>query len=156
MSIRAWMIPICVTFTIFAFGSQGDGQQKQDEKWISVEAGSGRFSDGTFLQFDVYEAVNGTRVSITRGNFKLPEAALKEMHRWLRTVKVVEKQQRMDSTGERAVGVFIPESGKEYTAILWTEGAKFVWLSSSSAEEALQMEKDLKTPFSSGHAKIIQ
>jgi hypothetical protein len=57
--------PICAILIVFALGNQGMSQQSKDEQWRSIEAGNGKFSDGTFLEWNTYEAVDNTRVNVT-------------------------------------------------------------------------------------------
>lgn len=144
--------PTCAILIVLALGNHGMGQQSNDEQWRSVEAGNGRFSDGTFLAWNTYEAVDNTRVNVTQGTFRSAEAARKEMHKWLHTASRVVDPLKRDSSGERAVGLFTPESGGKYTAILVVKGARLIWISSSSVKRAMQMERYL-VQRSSAHAK---
>jgi hypothetical protein len=83
---------------------------------------------------------------------------MKELHLWLKPArKIVEQQTRKDSsgqvTGERVVAVFASQSDAEYTAILWTDGAKYYWVTSSSSDMALLMESYLND-YSSGCKRV--
>jgi hypothetical protein len=56
------------------------------------------------------------------------------MYKWLHTASRVVDPLKRDSSGERTVGLFTPESGGKYTAILVVKGAWLIWISSSSVE----------------------
>lgn len=102
-------------------------------KW--VWAGDGRASDGTFLGMNIYETPDGTKVSITRGKLRSSKVAEKELKLWMKSTAIANKTSKRDDSGRivgtRAEVSFSTATSKAF-AIVWTEGEKFVWISSFS------------------------
>jgi hypothetical protein len=128
-----------------------NSDQEPHEKLRWVWAGDGRAADGTFLGLNSYETSGGTRVSITHGKFSSPTAAQKELGLWLKqATRIIERKVRKNPSGQpigvRARGVFpSAKPHEEYSAILWTDGDKYYWVSSPSLELALQVEEELNS-----------
>lgn len=115
-------------------------------KW--VWAADGRANDGTFLGMNAYETADGTKVSVTRGKLKSPKAAEKELKLWLKPTAIVTKTSKRDDSGRivgtRAEVSFSTATSKAF-AIVWTEGEKFVWISSFSMLLCRQIEAQMNS-----------
>jgi hypothetical protein len=139
-------------------GDQRNSGQDLHGRLHSVFSGNGKASDGTFLEMNSYETPSGTRVGITRGKFPSPAAAQREFRHWLKQARrVIEERTNKDPSGHsiglRAIGIFPSvEPQGENSAVLWTDGDKYFWVSSPSLELALQVEEELKSH--SSHQKI--
>lgn len=139
--------------SIYAFNlsAQSDNNKELADKLEWISAGNGRASDGTFLDFTTYQNTKGTQVHLTKGKFTSPSAAEKEMSLWLKTAtKVIEQSLVKEATGEtigkRAVASFsVSKSQGEYFAILWTNGSRYYWVSSSSLNLARDLENQINT-----------
>jgi len=152
-------LPLSRSATLVSATTQGTGtsvdsretNRRIPEKWKSLWSGNGKAADGTFLELNSYENSAGIRVSVTQGKFSSPTAAQKELDLWAKhAIKIIERTVKKNSYGQpidvRARGIFPPtKPHEEYSAILWTDGDKYYWVSSPSMDLALQVEKDINT-----------
>ena len=135
---------------ILQSSSTAGGHESSQEELSWTSAGEARASDGTFLGVYVYKNKKGISVSLTKGIFKSPTAAQKELSLWLKTAKKIIEQSLMKSAtgeaiGKRAVASFSDlKPHDEYFAIMWTNGPKCYWVSSSSLNLARDLENQIK------------
>jgi hypothetical protein len=121
--------------------------QQEKEVFKLGLIGEKRASDRTHLGFRVYEGSSGTRVVVTYGTFRSPEKAEAELHRWLEPAKKIISEERTKNllgipVGYRATATYVDkETKKDFSAILWTNGADLWEIDSSSMAAALDFEK---------------
>lgn len=121
--------------------------QQQKEVFKLGLIGEKRASDRTHLGFRVYEGSSGTTVVVTYGTFRSPEKAEAELHRWLEPAKKIIGEERTKNllgipVGYRATATYVDkETKKEFSAILWTNGADLWEIDSSCMAAAVDFEK---------------
>lgn len=132
-------------------------RREATEELKLVWLGDGRAQDGTILGMRSYETTAGVKLSVIHGTFPSMESAQREFRAWLATAKrILEQQNSVDNPGrvaqERAVAIIAPTKGSssEQTAVLWTAGVDFFWLSSTSSSLVFRVENDIKTRKSKG------
>ena len=120
--------------------------QDPSEELKLVWMGDGRAKDGTMLGMRSYQTPSGLKVAITHGKFGSPDAAQNEFRIWLAlAAKIVEQGHRKDESGavvgERAVALFKDtDASTQLTAVLWTNGVDYYWVSSSSPRLVFRIE----------------
>jgi len=107
----------------------------------------GTTKDGAPYSAQIYESTTGVRVSVTRENRDSSTQASKELQKRIKqAVEIVERDTKMDEkgqrVGDRVVATFAKSNSSENdVAVLWTNGAQFYYIQSSSLPIALEFEK---------------
>jgi hypothetical protein len=128
-------------------GVNNSGKEQKPEVFKLTLRGLRKGSDRTPLNFRIYEGSSGTKVFISYGAFRSPEAAKAELRLWLEGVKrVISEEPKQDilgqTTGYRATAVYVERnSGQDFNAILWTNEADFWRIECSSMAAALEFER---------------
>jgi predicted RecA/RadA family phage recombinase len=112
----------------------------------------GRASDGTMLGMSSFCTSDGRYGGgRTSGIFPSPQAAQKEMGKWIDgATKIIEGKACKDGSGKvvgyRVIAYFAKtDKTDEYNAVAWTNDRQFYWLWSKNLETALTEEKRINT-----------
>ncbi|HEX3092236.1 MAG TPA: hypothetical protein VHW72_06415 [Candidatus Angelobacter sp.] len=112
----------------------------------------GRASDGTMLGMSSFCTSDGQYGGgRTSGIFASPQAAQKEMRKWIaRATKIIEEKPYKNGSGKivgyRAIAYFAKtDKTDEYHAVSWTNDRQFYWLWSMNLKNALAEEKRINT-----------
>ncbi len=119
----------------------------QPEKGLDVD---GRIisKDGVSIAFSVWYTSDGVRFSRSSEFHTSPERANKELEKALKeALEIIKREPLFDRSGfkvgEKVIATFLPKHSKYgVVSLLWTEGATFRYLTSSSLENILAHEKD--------------
>jgi predicted RecA/RadA family phage recombinase len=113
---------------------------------------NGRASDGTMLGMSSFCTSDGRYGGgRTSGIFSSPQAAQKEMGKWIAgATKIIEGKACKDGSGKvvgyRVIAYFAKtDKTDEYNAVAWTNDRQFYWLWSKNLENALTEEKRINT-----------
>jgi hypothetical protein len=133
-----------------ALNSQGKDSQGSKDVFHLISGNEGIAEDGTVLSMQLFEGPNGVRVAFTQGKFATIERAKKEAADAKKDTKqIIEQKPVTDSSGivigGRVVTLFDNAvTHKEFTAIFWTEGPSYYWISSSSKSAAFDFEERVR------------
>ena len=112
----------------------------------------GRASDGTMLGMSSFCTSDGRHGGgRTSGIFPSPQAAQKEMGKWIaEATRIIEGKACKDGSGKivgyRVIAYFAKtDKTDEYHVVSWTNDRQFYWLWSKNLEAALAEEKRINT-----------
>lgn len=146
-----------LTGVALSLSSQDKQVDQQSSTNAAKSCGSyvfdGRASDGTVLGMSSFCTSDGQYGGgRTSGIFARPQAAQKEMRKWIaRATKIIEKKPFKNGAGKvvggfRAIAYFAKtDKTDEYYAVSWTNDRQFYWLWSKNLENALAEEKRINT-----------
>ena len=114
-----------------------------------VNKGSGEIKagDGNLLAFTIYEAFDGTKLTVLHREFDSSALAKEHFNSELRNaMKIVHRSMTQSNTAkptrERAeLTILQAGGGKPLSAVLWTQGADFREIISESRQDLLELEK---------------
>lgn len=112
-------------------------------------AGEMMDEDGVHLGFTHYKASDGTSLKVLYAGFDNPAKAQDYFEKQLaKAVKVSERKSKLNTSekvvGERAQILIRLDPKRTWPAVLWTDGATFHEIYSSSLNSVLELEKVYK------------
>lgn len=141
-----------VALSLFSQDKQADQHSSPNAAECGRYVFNGRASDGTMLGMSSFCTADGQYGGgRTSGIFANPQAAQKEMGKWIaRATKIIEEKPYKNGSGKvvgyRAIAYFAKtDKTGEYHAVSWTTDRQFYWLWSKNLETALAEEKRINT-----------